>query len=245
LFLQDYPGTYLITGLSAYRILSNPEDMALPTTRHIERSNGEDLYVEAYNCAVLMDSSGVLSEYYKALYVPGAEFFPFRRVLFFLKPIVDQLGGTLTGYRVRSKYDVFRAGGHTLAPSICYESIFGEYMGRFLSKGSEGIAIITNDGWWDNTAGHKQHAAYARLRAIEARKSIVRSANMGTCAFINQRGDVLQATDYGEMGGIRGTIQLNDRLTFYARWGDFVGRLSLFMTVLLFLRAWIKRILPK
>ncbi len=238
-FAEEYPGLKLITGLSAYRILSDPDEQQLPTSREIRRGD-ETLFVEFYNCAVELDAEGVLKEYYKSLYVPGAEFFPFRRILFFLQPIVNQLGGTLEGYRIREEYGLF-GNQEKVAAAICYESIFGEYMGGFVRRGAEAIFILTNDGWWDNTAGHIQHAEYARLRSIETRRSVARAANMGTCCFINQRGDMSQATEYGEIGSIRGTMRLNRDITFYTQWGDVLGRISVFICVLLWLRSFIKR----
>ncbi len=241
-FLQEYPNMRLVSGLEAYRILEDPIDLARPTTRPVRTSRGDTAYLEAYNCSVQMDAAGNVQESYKAKYVPGAEYFPFKKILFFLKPIVDRLGGTSYGYRIPSKHDLFSHGAQKIAPSICYESIFGEFTGRSVLAGGQAIFIMTNDGWWDNTAGHRQHVAYARLRAIECRRSIARSANMGTCCFINQRGDITSATDYGVPGTVRGEISLNEDITFYTLWGDVVGRICLFITILLMLRAMVKRI---
>ena len=98
---------------------------------------------------------------------------------------------------------------------------------------------MTNDGWWDNTAGHRQHADFARLRAIETRRSVVRSANMGTCCIINQRGDISQKTVYGEAAAINVKAKKNHFITFYVKWGDYIGRLSLFLTLLLLARAFV------
>ena len=66
-----------------------------------------------------------------------------------------------------------------VAPVICYESIFGEYVGEYIRNGAALIFIITNDGWWRDTPGYKQHLIYGGLRAIETRRSIARSANFG------------------------------------------------------------------
>jgi apolipoprotein N-acyltransferase len=241
-FLDPFPNLKLISGLSGGRYLSDPAEIALPTTRPSYR--GEDTtYIESYNCAIQIDRKGDIQEYYKALYVPGAEYFPFKKILFFFKPLVNQLGGSVYGYRIRTKGAVFSSEKTTVASPICYESIFGEFNGNFVKKGAKAIFIITNDGWWDKTSGHRQHALFARLRSIELRRSIARSANLGTCCFINQRGDISQQTAYQEVGAIKGTINLNDKITFYARWGDFLGRISLFMSIVLFLRAFVKRIL--
>ena len=61
-------------------------------------------------------------------------------------------------------------------------------MSKYIRNGADIIAIITNDGWWGNTPGYRQHENYARLRAIEARKQVVRSANTGISCFIDPAG---------------------------------------------------------
>src|SRR5690606_16306935 len=81
-------------------------------------------------------------------------------------------------------------------------------------------------GWWKNTAGYKQHAAYARLRAIETRRSIARSANTGISMLINQRGDVLKQTEWWVPAAIAGELRLNSELTFYVKHGDFLARVA-------------------
>ncbi|MDH3649777.1 MAG: apolipoprotein N-acyltransferase, partial [Saprospiraceae bacterium] len=240
-FLAQYPDLNIVTGLAGYRWLTDRSEQELATSRRLLNSEGQTTYVETYNCAIQMDFDGRISEYYKALFVPGAEFFPFRRILFFLKPLVDKLGGTIAGYRTRSKHNVFAAGDVIAAPAICYESIFGEFMSRFIRKQANVIFIMTNDGWWDNTAGHKQHALFARLRAIELRRGIARSANMGTCCFIDQKGTIYNPTEYGIEQSISGIVQTNDEVTFYASWGDFIGRISLFVAGLLLLRSLVHR----
>ena len=120
-----------------------------------------------------------------------------------------------------------------IAPVICYESIYGEYFSSYVTKGAHAAFIITNDGWWENTPGYQQHLAYGRLRAVETRRSIARSANTGISCFINQRGDVLQATKWWEEDAIVGSINLNNKETFYVRSGDWLGRLLAALSVLL------------
>ncbi len=152
---------------------------------------------------------------------------------------MDQLGGTNYGYRVRSKHNLFTSDRATVAPAICYESIFGEFMTQFVRRGAEVIFVMTNDGWWDETAGHRQHADFARLRAIECRRTVVRAANMGTCCIINQRGDMNQKTVYGVADAINVKATKNSTITFYVKWGDVVGRISLFLTLLFLARSFV------
>ncbi len=235
---------HLITGMGAFRyVAADSGDVSRSTTRSYESRNGP-VYYENYNCAVQVSAQKEVQEYYKAIFVPGAEFFPFHEVFFMFKPLVDKLGGAIEGYRTIDKYNNFEAGDKSISTLICYESIFGEYTNRVVRKGGQAIFVISNDGWWDNTSGHKQHMLFSRLRAIENRRDIARSANMGNCCFINRRGDIRAKTSYGEMGVVRDSIHLNDKHTLYNVWGDLIGRVSLFLTGLLLLRSIAKRISP-
>ena len=94
--------------------------------------------------------------------------------------------------------------------------------------------------WWDDTPGYKQHLAYARLRAIEARRTIVRSANTGISAIINPNGEILERTNWWEPAVISGNVQTNDELTFYVKHGDYLGRIAAFLAPLLLLLTLVK-----
>ncbi len=239
--LDQFPNLKIITGLASYRVISDPGEYDLPTSRP-RLFNGDTLYLEYYNNAIQIESSSEVQAYYKALFVPGAEYFPFKRALFFLKPIVDQLGGTSFGYRTLTHHTNLHSDQAVIAPPICYESIFGEFVNEFIRRGAQTIFVMTNDGWWDNTAGHRQHAQYAKLRAIESRRSVTRAANLGTTCFINARGDISQPTVYHHANAIKGTVKLYDKQTFYVRWGDVIGRIALFIAGLLLIRSLVVRI---
>ena len=92
-----------------------------------------------------------------------------------------------------------------------------------MRQGAQFIAVITNDGWWGNTAGKDQHIAYAKLRAIETRRWVARSANTGISAFINQRGDVVQQSRWWTADALKQDINLNEEITFYVSSGDYIA----------------------
>ena len=98
--------------------------------------------------------------------------------------------------------------------SICYESIFGESISRSFQNRSQCLFIITNDGWWKDSPGYKQHLSYSRLRAIENRKNIVRSANTGVSAVINYKGEILESVEYGVEGFIKTKVGVNEKKHF-------------------------------
>ena len=117
------------------------------------------------------------------------------------------------------------------APVICYESIWGNYVSKYVKKGAQFIAIITNDGWWGNTSGKDQHLQYAKLRAIENRRWVARSANTGISGFINQRGDIVQQTKWWQPAALNQEINLNEEITFYTQAGDIAAYLGLVLAL--------------
>jgi apolipoprotein N-acyltransferase len=95
------------------------------------------------------------------------------------------------------------------------------------------MTVITNDGWWRNTPGYRQHVSYASLRAIETRRSIAHSANTGISALINQKGVRIIQTRWWEPDALKGIINMNDSLTFYVKYGDYTGRISVIIMLLI------------
>ena len=181
--------------------------------------------------------SGKYEIYHKSKLTPAVEKMPFPEYLKFLENFSIDLGGTVGSLGTDDVRKVFITQKDSLRVSaaICYESIYGEFFSRFARNGAELIFIATNDGWWGNTPGHRQHFIYARLRAIETRRSIARSANTGISAFINQRGDILQESDYWVPVVLKGTINANDKITYYTHHGDYIARIAGFVSVMLLL----------
>ncbi len=237
-WLELHPRVKLLTGLAVYHVFRPGEELT-PYVRSMKRSDGATFYWEAYNAAVQMQAGqGELQLYKKSRLVPGAEFLPYRKLLFFFKPLVDKLGGSIGGYAAQEKRTPFKAkDSPEVGTQICYESVYGEYSTGYVREGAKLLFIMTNDGWWDNTPGHRQHLWFGRLRAIELRRDIARSANTGISAFINQRGDISQATPYGQTAVIKAKLNPNDQLTFYALHGDIIGRIAAFISALFLIKA--------
>jgi apolipoprotein N-acyltransferase len=164
------------------------------------------------------------------------EIMPFHEALKFLDKYAIDLGGTVGTLGIDSAQIPFNVKDHLkIAPVICYESAYGEFVSRYVKNGANLIFVITNDGWWGHSPGYRQHFLFSRLRAIETRRSVARSANTGTSAFINQRGDVSQATAYWVPAAIRHTLNANDFLTFYVRHGDYLAHIAVWGALLSFL----------
>ena len=177
--------------------------------------------------------------------VPGVEVIPFSDALPFLETLSINNGGTTGTLGIEESPQVFKIDSLTIAPVVCYESIYGEWVAEQCRKGASLIAIITNDGWWKDTPGYKQHLSFSSLRAIENRRSLVRSANTGTSCFVNQRGDILQATNWWEEDAIKGEVHLNKEITFFTQYGNVLGRSFSFAAILILLFTFVKRFKKK
>lgn len=226
---------YLVTGFDGYKIFGEGEPVTR-AVRYFPRRDGSELAIEALNAAIQIDlRNDTFQTYRKGVFVPGAESFPFRDFLPFMEPLVASVGGSVAGRGTQETRSPFSSPTAKVAPVICYESVFGEYFTDYIREGAQAVFVMTNDGWWDNTAGHRQHLWFSSLRAIETRRAVVRSANVGACAFIDQRGKIMSRTRYNEAGFLRGTMQLNDATTPYVRFGDIISRIAMLLAAMVVL----------
>jgi apolipoprotein N-acyltransferase len=236
-FLDRHPHVALVTGITSYNIYKD-KTIATATARYREGLG----YYDVFNTAMFMQSGRPAEFYHKSKLVPGVEIMPYMHIFSFLSNLVIDLGGTSGGYGRQDDRAVFYNNDSVgVAPVICYESIYGDFVTGYIRRGADFIMIITNDGWWGNTPGHRQHLAYGALRAIETRRSIARSANTGISGYINQRGDILQPTAYWVEDVVQGTIKANDEITFYVKHGDYLGRTAALIAPFLLLSIFVKR----
>lgn len=241
-FVLEYPHVSIIIGASSQRILDKDE----PKTSAARKFYNSDSYYYSYNSAFLIDESGQIQIHHKSKLTPGVEILPSWGILKPIEKLALNLGGTTGSLGTEDHPVVFNTQSNEIvSPIICYESIYGEFVAKTVRKGAGLIFVITNDGWWGNTPGHRQHFMYSKLRAIETRRSIARSANTGISAFIDQKGDILVQTEYWVPDVIRRTINSNDTLTYYVKNGDYIARTSVFISVLILLMAFTRGILRK
>lgn len=231
-FEHKYPFVNILSGIDLFEIY--PKTIPRSKTGN-KFSNTEDAWYESYNAAILISPNSPPEVYHKSKLVVGVEHFPFRSVL---EPLLGNaminLGGSISTLTPQKEVSVFKHSNTDLsaAPIICYESIYGEFVGKYVKKGATFLAIVTNDSWWGNTEGHKQLLSYARLRAIEHRRAVARSANSGISAFINQKGEIISSLPYETQGALKGTILANDSKTIYSIYGDFIARIAAFVAVI-------------
>lgn len=239
-FLSKYKNGTLITGIESVKRYNGPQTISAK----FDENSG--IYYDNFNTAMQVENSANVQFYHKSKLVPGVEKMPFPNALAFLKPVFAQLGGTVSGWGWQDKPGVMYAqSGIGLAPVICYESLWGDWIGESVKEGAQFIAIITNDGWWGNTSGKDQHLLYAKLRAIETRRWVVRSANTGISGFIDQKGDVIKQSKWWVPTALKADINLNSDLTFYVKNGDLIAKLfcitAIFFALIIPYKKWVKK----
>jgi apolipoprotein N-acyltransferase len=230
-FLIQHPATAILSGADTYRFYSAAEKT------FTARKYNDQFYYDAFNTALLIEPKEQIQLYHKAKLVPGVESMPYQQVLGFLGDAAIDLGGT-SGSLGRNKEASNFTIGHTqqVAPVICYESVFGEYLTDYVNKGAGILCIITNDGWWGNTPGHRQHFDYARLRAIETRRYIARAANTGISGFIDDKGNIISETHWWVPDAQKATLTYLQQKTFYVKHAHMIELLPIVLLLLAILR---------
>ncbi len=217
-FLSKYPEVNLLVGVLTYKYYptySKPTSSARP--------NGKFWY-DVYNTALMMDYDGRFEYYHKSKLVPGVEIIPYQQYVPFLADLISKFGGADNSYGTQEDMSILEGNdGNKVGAMICYESIYGDYSRRAAKMGATFMAVMTNDGWWGDTPGYRQHFRYASLRAIEMRRDVVHATNTGISGFINQRGDASQKTPWWEAVAIRGEVHPNSVITPFTKYGDVVG----------------------
>ena len=231
-WLNEHSNTQILTGASTCKVIY--ERNHLDSSIRITKSG---TWYKVFNSALLISKNSPIQIYHKSKLVPGAEMTPFS---FILKPLIERfpvkIGGSIGNFGVNDSLFNLNSIQGDFTSLICYESIFGEYVGKFTQMNPQWICIITNDGWWGDTYGYHQHLSFAKLRAIECRKSIVRSANTGISALILPNGRISHQLSYGEAGIINGDIPKSELSTFYSLHGDYLGRLASFLAIIYLLQ---------
>lgn len=242
---QDYKettdsGWAVYPSLSALSSQVDPSQLNdLPASYKIDRRNGR--FFEYFNSSILINSSDTIAQYHKSRLVLGVERIPDYLISlqrynqdFDTNPnamIYNPNNGT------QQHRTVFRSVNDSLsiAPIICYESVFGEYITDYVKNGAGILGIITNDAWWGNTAGHQQHWSFAKIRAIETRRSVARAANTGWSGFIDQKGEDISRSEYMKPAVLRAKLKMNTDLTYYVQYGDVLGKWCLVLALIILL----------
>ena len=215
----------LLTGATYYEYFIEVQDPPLAY-------QSDHLTYLPYNAALGFLPDRPVQVYRKHNLVPIVERVPF---IHFLNAI-DIFGfvnwSDVQGYGKGYQANQFSVGDTQTPALICYDSVFPNWVRQYVTQGAGYLTIITNDGWWGNTSGHEQHFAYARLRAIEFDRWVVRSANNGISGIIAPDGSIKVETPYWESTSFNYDVPVLTSQTFYARFGDWLPILMLITTVL-------------
>lgn len=224
------PKTIIISGANTLYAFKHGEEKS-STAR---KFSDADEYFDSFNTAIQLSKDGI-TYYHKSKLVPGVERMPFPSLFKPLESLAIDLGGTMGSLGTQEERSVFYSHDKkvAIAPVICYESAYSDYVAEYIRNGANFIFILTNDGWWENTPGHRQHLAYAKLRAIETRREIARCANTGISCFITPYGEIEQATAYWEEAIIVKNMTPNNTQTLFVKFGDIISYASSFIAILL------------
>ena len=238
-FLAKRPELTMVLGSRTIRQLP-----AGPRPSRTARQTPSGWY-EVYNSAIMAGVNAPYVYYHKAKLVPGVESMP--RIISVFAPIIEYFGGAATGHGRMDRIVALQgADGHRFGVMICYDSAYGDFSSQAAADGADLLAVITNDGWWGDTPGYRQHFRLASLRAIENRRDVVQCANTGMSGFINQRGDVLSHTGWWTSETLLGVMHARSDVTFFSRHGDIIGRTSsvlgpILLLLLVLIPLWGKR----
>ena len=236
-YLKNYPNVNLLFGASTYEFIHS----ALPPSS-TARKYGQGTWYESRNSALMVDGTARTEIFHKSKLVVAVEKTPYPAL--FCK-IDDMLGGvmgrcigqdeiSLLNVRYRSPENG-SVESNPVGCAVCYESIYGEYYTDYIRKGAEAMTVITNDAWWGNTPGYRQHLSYSSLRAIETRRAIARCANTGISAIISPSGEIVKETSWWKKEVLTGAIPLRNDITFFVSHGDITGRVCTFLFLMLLL----------
>lgn len=241
-FLQPYSNVNLLFGASTYSVYyqhSKPSILA--------RKYGNVGWYESHNTAFMTDPMGRRDYVHKNKLVVGTELTPYPAIF---APLDDALGGLMGRcvgqngiVKTLNVYGRDSLGHITstipVGTPICYESIYSEYCTDYIRAGAKALAVITNDGWWGNTPGYRQHFSYSRLRAIETRRDVARCANTGISGHISQRGEVLAQSGWWVPQSMSFEVNLSSAITPFVKYGDVTGRACTFMFLILLLLSFV------
>ena len=165
--------------------------------------------------------------YHKVKLVPFAEYVPLSGYF----PQLNEFNFGQGNFTAGLEYTLFKSENFSFSNLICFESSLPEIVRKFVLTGAEFLIIQANDGWLGNTSGPYQHFELAKLRAVENRRSVVRSANTGISGIILPSGKVIHKKPIGKRAVFKGDVPMFDKLTFYSKFGNILGKYSTFLII--------------
>ena len=178
--------------------------------------------------------------YHKIFLVPFAEYNPLTKIDF-LKNISywDFDHGSFTP---GIEHTIFNIDSIRFSNVICYESSHPKISRKMILNGARFLTIQANDAWLSNSSGVIQHFELARLRAVELRTGIARSANTGISGIIYPDGKIGGKIPFDHQGVLKNNVILNNGLSIYAKFGSVFAYICLiFFNIINYLLMFFKK----
>ena len=231
--------TYLRINYSNRRsILQKVKKSNIPLlTGTPDRIKGRDNQIDYYNAAMFIKPDGSTKMYYKMHLVPFAESIPLSNYFSVLKKLNFGQANFTSG----SEYTIFKVKNIPFANLICYESSIPKLARKFVNLGAKFITIETNDSWCGHSSGVYQHFEIAKLRAVENRIPIARSANTGISALILPTGKVNKKIPFDEQEIFIANMPIRNISSFYTKYGDWFALICTLISVITILFIWFQK----
>ncbi len=174
--------------------------------------------------------------YHKQRLVPFGEFVPFEKQIRGLIPFFDlEMSSFLPGNSQQPLLKVTKttAEGESLyliAPFICYEIAYPQQVNQ-MAKNADFLVTISNDAWFGDSLGPKQHMALAQMRALETDRWLLRSTNTGITALVNHKGHIVKQLLTDRRGTLTAVAEMRQGQTAYMRF--WVWPLLMISTVII------------
>jgi apolipoprotein N-acyltransferase len=172
--------------------------------------------IRYYNSAQLLEPGGSFrGSYYKSHLVPFGEYVPMKKMLPFLAPLVVSVGDFSAGHVGQP----LEWRGARLGVLICFESIFPDIAREWVKNGANVLVNLTNDAWYGKSSAPYHSLVMSVFRAVETRRSVVRSANTGVSGFIDPLGRVSAPSQIFTSWARSEDVSLLNGQTVFVRWG--------------------------
>lgn len=204
--------------------------------------SGDAAYTSYNSILTFTSNTREIKKYQKNKLVPFGEKVPFVEDLPFLGDFIKWQVG-ISSWNVGTTQNVSDLGYTKVGAVVCIESIYPEYITKFVNNGADFLAVVTNDSWYGYSSGPFQHKEISVLRAVENRRTVVRNANGGISCIIDPMGRTLASTKLFTKDVLVGYVPINNEKTFYSKFPLIIPYLVVLGSVITILLALLNSIL--
>jgi apolipoprotein N-acyltransferase len=237
----DTNNVYLMTGMPDATFFRDSTKAPKDAKR-----NSRGTFYTSYNSILFFSpNSKEVGKYGKIKLVPFGEKVPLVESIPVLGDILKWNVG-ISSWNTGSETVVFSTSDSLkIGGVICIESIYPAFFSEFVQKGSDFLAVVTNDSWYGNSSGPYQHKEFSKLRAVENRRSVVRAANGGISCLIDPLGRSSDESKMFTQDVIVVDVPLNNQQTLFMRFPLFLPLISLTISTILLLIIFYKYLIKR